>query len=233
MQDLQKRKQRNLQSLLPSVWHMWNLRPWGRSEEPNWDASWKSLRSWKFAGGWWQIWPRELSFGKCHQHSECSSGCREWEPGNGICGGGYHHILPRVTKLPTSWAHVPGFSLQWPDNPELWLTNPRKEEDFVDSCVLESWVLSPVTHSGKVEVSLHLTQGKLMFGVSWEISILPEIFFLIWCSSFQWRTRVLSCVQVIRGQKARCYPVSLLCKAGYSPWVSFWPHWSRFSTKSL
>lgn len=44
-----------------------------------------------------------------------------------------------------------------------------------------SWkaeVPSSLTHSGKMEASLSCP-GKLMFGVSWEIMILPQIFFLI------------------------------------------------------
>lgn len=42
--------------------------------------------------------------------------------------------------------------------------------------------------------------------------------------SIQLRIRVFRCALVIRVQKARCCPVSLLYRVGCSPSVSFWPH---------
>lgn len=202
---------------------MWNLRPWGRSEEPNWDASWKSLRSWKFAGGWWQIWPRELSW-KVPVLSESPVVGREWEPGSGICEVD-HLRLPESQNCPhpglmckvffsESMIFMSSVDKSQKGRGLRWIRVSWKAESYLPWLTLEKWKCLSTWPKGKLMFNCFL--GDL--NSSWDL-------FLIWCSSFQWRTRS-SAVFKSSGAKKLDAIQFLFFMWDVPPWVSFWPHWS-------
>lgn len=129
---------------------------------------------------------------------------------------------------PNPWVEYQAFPLHGP------LRSLRKEECFLDFGVCERWGPLPPPPTTQL-----WWIGFLLFQIGiWVVWILtdlglPKTSSLTGQLSIQLRIRVLSWVLVIRVQKAQCCPVSPLCRVGCSPSVSFWPHWSQSSMKSL